>query len=143
MRLFTSTVSIECETVEQAEQVLGERLTYDEDYGFRYVLWHDSVTPPRPPKTTIIVHSWHTPGSCGGFNWYPADGIDTARLQYGYDVQFNDFENVILVEFDIAIEGEVPDPDQRNAVTEYIDAHLLDLIETGQIGRIIARHRRA
>lgn len=35
---FTFTVSVSCETQEQAEQVMSERLAYDEDYGFDYKL---------------------------------------------------------------------------------------------------------
>lgn len=36
MASFRITVEIECDTLEQAEQVGAERLGYDEDYGFDY-----------------------------------------------------------------------------------------------------------
>lgn len=42
--MFKTTVYIECETLEQAEQVAGERLGYDEDLGFDYTLQNGAVT---------------------------------------------------------------------------------------------------
>lgn len=36
MKEFEFTVSVTCETAEEAEQVMAERLSYDEDYGFEY-----------------------------------------------------------------------------------------------------------
>lgn len=36
MSAFTISVTVECETLEQAEQVAAERLSHDEDYGFDY-----------------------------------------------------------------------------------------------------------
>ena len=38
MPTFTYTVRVESETVEQADQVMAERLDHDEDYGFDYTL---------------------------------------------------------------------------------------------------------
>ena len=35
---YVASVTIEAETLENAEQVLAERLGYDEDYGFPYTL---------------------------------------------------------------------------------------------------------
>lgn len=36
MKHFHYIVTVACETAEEAEQVMGERLSYDEDYGFDY-----------------------------------------------------------------------------------------------------------
>ena len=95
-------------------------------------------------KTPILIHSWHTPESSGGFNWYPKTPVDArnARFQYDHDVESGDFEHVILMEISVPAHLALhADPDVRdNTVTRYIDTHLLDLIETGQIGHIIARH---
>lgn len=38
---YIASVTIEAETLENAEQVLAERLGYDEDYGFFYTLKYD------------------------------------------------------------------------------------------------------
>ena len=38
MTKFAFVVTVECETLDQAEQVVVERLGYDEDYGFEYTL---------------------------------------------------------------------------------------------------------
>lgn len=38
MKTFLYIVSVECETEEQAEEVMSERIGYDEDYGFEYKL---------------------------------------------------------------------------------------------------------
>lgn len=38
MQTFKFVVSVECESLEQAEEVLAERLYHDEDYGFYYRL---------------------------------------------------------------------------------------------------------
>jgi hypothetical protein len=40
MPKFTAVVIVECETEEQANQVLAERLAHDEDYGFDYEVNH-------------------------------------------------------------------------------------------------------
>lgn len=45
MAAFTITVTVECETPEQAEQVAAERLNHDEDYGFDYELGWAKVEP--------------------------------------------------------------------------------------------------
>lgn len=38
---YIASVIIEAETLENAEQVLAERLGYDEDYGFSYTLTYE------------------------------------------------------------------------------------------------------
>lgn len=44
LKEFKATVYIDAKTKEKAEQVLGERLGYDEDYGFPYqVSWNEPV----------------------------------------------------------------------------------------------------
>jgi hypothetical protein len=44
MPTFTVTVTIDCETEEQAHQVAAERLSHDEDYGFEYTVGY-TVSP--------------------------------------------------------------------------------------------------
>ena len=42
---YTFTVTVECETQEQATQVIAERLNHDEDYGFPYeIRWDEART---------------------------------------------------------------------------------------------------
>ena len=43
MAQFKISVLVECETLEQAEQVAAERIGYDEDYGFEYRFGADKV----------------------------------------------------------------------------------------------------
>ena len=40
---YTFTVTVECETKEQATQVIAERLNHDEDYGFPYEIKWDKA----------------------------------------------------------------------------------------------------
>lgn len=47
---FEYLVTVMCETPEQAEQVMGERLGYDEDYGFEYQLDFR-----KPTGATILI----------------------------------------------------------------------------------------
>lgn len=42
---YVASVTIEAKTLENAEQVLAERLGYDEDYGFPYTLKYDDPQP--------------------------------------------------------------------------------------------------
>lgn len=42
---YVASVTIEAETLEDAEQVLAERLGYDEDYGFFYTLGYGDPQP--------------------------------------------------------------------------------------------------
>ncbi|MBG6106594.1 hypothetical protein [Frigoribacterium sp. CG_9.8] len=44
MKTFTSIVTIRCESLEQAEVVLAERLAHDEDYGFDYSVTENGAT---------------------------------------------------------------------------------------------------
>lgn len=42
---YSASVTVEAETLENAERVLAERLVYDEDYGFLYILKYDDPQP--------------------------------------------------------------------------------------------------
>jgi hypothetical protein len=44
MARFRIAVTVECDTIEQAEEVANERLGYDEDYGFPYQFGFEEVT---------------------------------------------------------------------------------------------------
>lgn len=54
---FRYVVVIECETKEQSEQVISERINHDEDYGFDYRVW---IRPERDYSTGPIG---------GGIHW--------------------------------------------------------------------------
>jgi hypothetical protein len=51
---YVASVTIEAETLEDAEQVLAERLGYDEDYGFPYALTYNGPQPMNEnPSETV------------------------------------------------------------------------------------------
>lgn len=53
MKKFYATVVIDCETKEEADQVLAERLAFDEDYGFDYTLdWFEAKEEVRDDEQT-------------------------------------------------------------------------------------------
>jgi hypothetical protein len=43
MKAFQYVVTVECETQEQADQVMAERLTPEEDYGFTYEVGYEKA----------------------------------------------------------------------------------------------------
>lgn len=43
MKKFAAVVIVECETLDQAQIVLAERLAYDENYGYRYAIIHTEL----------------------------------------------------------------------------------------------------
>lgn len=53
---YVASVTIEAETLEDAERVLAERLGYDEDYGFFYTLGYDDpqLIDKNPSETQDI-----------------------------------------------------------------------------------------
>ena len=88
-------------------------------------------------KHKILIESFFTPDSSGGFLWAAAsDPYGVAALNREFDRDVDGYDHVVLVEL------SVPTVEDRQAVTEYIDSVLLDLIETRQIGKIIAAHDR-
>ena len=92
-------------------------------------------------KTTIVVYSWHTYGQSGGFNWEPAteDNLKILLDSLDLDAAQQNVANGIVVEFSLLAAPRPWSPLDREDVTDYIDAVLLDVIETGQIGHIHAR----
>lgn len=47
--MFKFVVEVECQTPEQADEVMQERIGYDEDYGFEYQIdWHTEPTVELP-----------------------------------------------------------------------------------------------
>jgi hypothetical protein len=49
---YTFTVTVRCATLDQARQVMAERIGHDEDYGFPYeVDWHEQVVVIDFPGT--------------------------------------------------------------------------------------------
>lgn len=47
MARFTVQVEIDCDTLEEAEQVIAERIGPDEDYGFEYQISYRDVKVPK------------------------------------------------------------------------------------------------
>ena len=47
MPKFSFNVEVECDTLEEAQQVAAERMGYDEDLGFEYRIGYNDVTPVR------------------------------------------------------------------------------------------------
>lgn len=60
---YVASVTIEAETLEDAERVLAERLGYDEDYGFPYTLKYDDPQPigknTSENEDTLRYHTCH------------------------------------------------------------------------------------
>lgn len=60
---YVAPVTIEAETLEDAEQVLAERLGYDEDYGFPYMLKYDDpqliCKNPSDDEDILRYHTCH------------------------------------------------------------------------------------
>jgi len=56
MPTFRYIVTIECEDEDDAETVIGERLGFDEDYGFEYTLDFEAATAPAPASTAWMAN---------------------------------------------------------------------------------------
>lgn len=60
---YVASVTVEAETLENAEQVLAERLGYDEDYGFPYALKYDDPQligkNPSEDEDILRYHTCH------------------------------------------------------------------------------------
>ena len=60
---YVASVTIEAETLEDAERVLAERLGYDEDYGFLYTLKYDDpqliCKNPSENENILRYHTCH------------------------------------------------------------------------------------
>ena len=58
---YVASVTIEAETLEDAERVLAERLGYDEDYGFFYTLGYgDPQLIDKNPSENEDILRYHT-----------------------------------------------------------------------------------
>lgn len=58
---YVASVTIEAETLENAEQVLAERLGYDEDYGFPYTLTYKGPqSVDENPSENEDILRYHT-----------------------------------------------------------------------------------
>lgn len=58
---YVASVTIEAETLEDAERVLAERLGYDEDYGFPYTLGYgDPQLIDKNPSGNEDILRYHT-----------------------------------------------------------------------------------
>ena len=51
---YIASITIEAETLENAEQVLAERLGYDEDYGFLYTLKYNDPQLMSETSSDVI-----------------------------------------------------------------------------------------
>jgi hypothetical protein len=63
LNYYVASVTIEAETLEDAEQVLAERLGYDKDYGFPYTLKYDDpqliCKNPSENEDILRYHTCH------------------------------------------------------------------------------------
>lgn len=51
---YTAIVTVATEDMDDAEKVLAERLSYDENYGFPYELGYDDLQPEKSTRGIII-----------------------------------------------------------------------------------------
>lgn len=54
MPRYTAIVTIATDNIDNAEQVLNERIHYDEDYGFPYEINYDELQPEESTRGIII-----------------------------------------------------------------------------------------
>ena len=54
MPCYTAIVTIAADTLDNAEQVLNERIYYDEDYGFPYEVTYSELQPEKSTRGIII-----------------------------------------------------------------------------------------
>ena len=54
MPYYTAIVTIAADTLDNAEQVLNERIYYDEDYGFPYEVTYSELQPEKSTRGIII-----------------------------------------------------------------------------------------
>ena len=54
MPCYTAIVTIAADTLDNAEQVLSERIYYDEDYGFPYEVTYSELQPEKSTRGIII-----------------------------------------------------------------------------------------
>ena len=54
MPSYTAIVAIAADTLDNAEQVLNERIYYDEDYGFPYEVTYSELQPEKSTRGIII-----------------------------------------------------------------------------------------
>lgn len=51
---YTAIITIDTDTADNAQQVLNERLNYDEDYGFPYEVNYSELRPEKSTRGIII-----------------------------------------------------------------------------------------
>lgn len=54
MNRYTAIITIDTDTADNAQQVLNERLNYDEDYGFPYEVNYSELQPEKSTRGIII-----------------------------------------------------------------------------------------
>lgn len=102
--------------------------------------WSGEVIATKRP---VWVLSSHTPESGGGFYWRFAEtdgNRDHMLKEWDKEVSYG-YNHVTLSELHVTASPN-PSGQERQAITELIDTHLLDLIEQRQIGRIVKTHDR-
>lgn len=53
--IFTAIITLDTDTLEHAQQVIDERIGYDEDYGgFDYQFLTGTIVAPQPPKWAVF-----------------------------------------------------------------------------------------
>lgn len=73
---YTAIVTVITEDMDDAAQVLAERLSYDEDYGFPYELGYDDLQPEESTRGIIIDASVIRDKLDSFMELHPIDGSD-------------------------------------------------------------------
>lgn len=66
MNVFFYIVTVITETREQADQVMAERIYFEEDYGFDYEAGFIGMEQPKPDNTNLVRRVDNIDGSNSG-----------------------------------------------------------------------------
>lgn len=79
----------------------------------------------------IVIQSWHTPESSGGFFWAVDTPENRDAFLESHQNDLKDFNSSVVLTIGVSAFLS------REEITDLIDYELLDLIEQKQIGKIL------
>jgi hypothetical protein len=86
MTTFSFTVTVECDTIDEARTVMAERIDPDEDYGFVYTIdwfWPAGGSPVLTPIVTPVVMPREGIDRCGcGSKYWDGDRCHSCGDQF-------------------------------------------------------------